>query len=1068
MSERAAACPGPNQLAAFLDGRLTAEDEAAVQTHIGDCDACLALVAETAMAALPDLVARPVGNPTSVAPRAWSRSPRAAGLAAVAAVLVAALLVSGLWSLPRRQGPMLADLADAAGQGRPVEGRLTGGFTHRPWFAPLAGGQGGAMTSSTAIQLAAGKIRGTLDAGSTAPRLHDYGVSQVLLRDWDQAARALTAAAREQPRNARYQSDLAALYLERVRNGQHPGDLIKALAAAERARLADPQLAEAWFNRALALEQLALRPQAQAAWTEYLAIDASSPWAQEARDHLALLEVPAEASRWPHIEARLRSGVDAGLAREAVQVQATESRVFLESVMWPAWAATVLARRPADREREDLRTMGDAFLIVSADSLYRDAVTAIDRAEQKGPAALRALAAAHARYADAAALARQDLYTAALPKLSESREELAGINTPFAARADLDLAGALYYTRNLAETSATASRLLKRAQTSGYRSLESRAVWLLGLVAFGEGRYGDARDHWERMLTTAQQGADIEQTAAAHGLLANLLDHLGDSGPAWQHRRVALAEMERSGATRLRYPLLFSAAGQALKEHDPAAALALQNAVVETARQSGRPVGIAESLAARASIHAALKLADRAAADLATARSEVVAIPDAALRARIEGMVLLADVNVLRASRSPALTQTATRAIRWFEDANEPSRLPVLYLALGEALVRRGDFTRAGRAAADGIAIFERELIARPAIVGSRSDEGWQLYEIGLRAALAEGDIPKAFRYGDRARSRGLRPNAVTGAELTSLQETLSSDEAILALNQLQDELVTWVVTRHDVRSSIRRVSQQDAERLVLRQADEISLSSGEPPAASALFREIVRPLLPALQQTSRVTVAPDAPYFAASFSGLWNVERRRFWVEDVEIVVSSRMDAVDEAAAPGSARTVVDVASLATADETVGAWTSAPAGSVIELGARAVSNNHLPHLSRIVLADVPGRPYSGTWLAKDVSRLPRVRAVLLPNVDAGERPVFGAGTYDVASAFLEAGTTAHVVSTITSAPVDATLAARLRQRLQSETSVVSAVASVQRDAIDAAGQRLGSWSRVVVYGSGH
>jgi hypothetical protein len=197
MSERATACPGLNTLAAFLDGRLTAGNEVAVQEHIATCDVCLELVAEALMVAGPVLVARPVGTAASgSAPRSWPRSQWAGVAAAVAAVLVAALLAPGLGSLPNVwQGPKLADLAEAAGLGRPVEGRLTGGFTHRPWFAPLAGGQGGAMTSSTAIQLTAGKIRGNLQSDGTATRLHDYGVSQVLLRDWAQASIALAAAA---------------------------------------------------------------------------------------------------------------------------------------------------------------------------------------------------------------------------------------------------------------------------------------------------------------------------------------------------------------------------------------------------------------------------------------------------------------------------------------------------------------------------------------------------------------------------------------------------------------------------------------------------------------------------------------------------------------------------------------------------------------------------------------------------------------------------------------------------------------------------------------------------------
>jgi hypothetical protein len=427
--------------------------------------------------------------------------------------------------------------------------------------------------------------------------------------------------------------------------------------------------------------------------------------------------------------------------------------------------------------------------------------------------------------------------------------------------------------------------------------------------------------------------------------------------------------------------------------------------------------------------------------------------------------VLLADVNLLEASHSSRVTAAAERAIRWFEDRKETARLPPLYLALGQAWLGRGHFAPARQAAATGIAIFEREQAARPTTAGTRIDDGWQLYEVGLRAALGEGDLSAAFAFGDRARSRGLRPAGSPAADLATLQVSLGEGDAVLALNQLQDELIVWVVTRHDVRHLVRHISHDDAVRMVLRQADEITMSASEPRAAAALFREIVRPVMPALAAASRVTVAPDAPYFAASFAGLWNTERRRFWVEDVQIAVTAKLDAVTRSEEPVGQSAVVDVSPSATAEEAAGAWHRAPARAVVQLPALAASNSHLPQLSRVVLADSPGRPYSGTWLAQDLTALPPVRGVVLPNVDAGERPVFGAGSYDVASAFLEAGT-AHVVSVINTGPPDETLAGRLRHRLESDPSMVSAVASFQRDAIQQNGRRLGKWSQVVVYGS--
>ena len=100
--------------------------------------------------------------------------------------------------------------------------------------------------------------------------MHALGVSQLLAGRYDDAAQSLLAASREQPANAQYLSDVAAVQLERARLGLRPDDLPRALAAADRARRLDPSLKEAWFNRALAASALSLTAEAEAAWTEYL------------------------------------------------------------------------------------------------------------------------------------------------------------------------------------------------------------------------------------------------------------------------------------------------------------------------------------------------------------------------------------------------------------------------------------------------------------------------------------------------------------------------------------------------------------------------------------------------------------------------------------------------------------------------------------------------------------------------------------------------------------------------------------------------------------------------------
>ena len=175
-----------------------------------------------------------------------------AGALAAAAAVIAVLATPALvrpW-LERDSG--LVSLVDSVGEQRSVLGRLTGGFPHAPLGVPSAGGQDGRAAGTDRVQLTAGKIRESFGERETPSQLHALGVSQLLAGRYDDAAQSLLAASREQPANAQYLSDVAAVQLERARLGLRPDDLPRALAAADRARRLDPSLKEAWFNRALA------------------------------------------------------------------------------------------------------------------------------------------------------------------------------------------------------------------------------------------------------------------------------------------------------------------------------------------------------------------------------------------------------------------------------------------------------------------------------------------------------------------------------------------------------------------------------------------------------------------------------------------------------------------------------------------------------------------------------------------------------------------------------------------------------------------------------------------------
>src|SRR5205807_1590723 len=89
--------------------------------------------------------------------------------------------------------------------------------------------------------------------------------------------------------NARIASDLAAAYLVRATETNHAQDLPRALESATAALKTFPDMPEAAFNRALALERLALVDQTRQAWRDYLRLDSNSGWSNEAKSHLDVL-----------------------------------------------------------------------------------------------------------------------------------------------------------------------------------------------------------------------------------------------------------------------------------------------------------------------------------------------------------------------------------------------------------------------------------------------------------------------------------------------------------------------------------------------------------------------------------------------------------------------------------------------------------------------------------------------------------------------------------------------------------------------------------------------------------
>ncbi|HWI17287.1 MAG TPA: CHAT domain-containing protein [Vicinamibacterales bacterium] len=942
--------------------------------------------------------------------------------------------------------------------------------------------------------MTSGKIRESFGVHQTPAQLHALGVSHLLSGHYDDAAVSLLAASREQPQNANYLNDVATVQLERARRGVRPDDLPRALASADRAVRLKPSLAEAWFNRGLAASALSLNDLAKASWNEYLKRDASSPWAGEARARLAELSEPSPAALWATVEGRLEQSVDAASADLAVRTQTTEARNFIERSLHD-WANAGSAGVDGRAALERVRVMAQAMQRIAGDALYSDTVAAIDRAGARGPDATLALATAHRTYAAAMTLFMQDRFADAAPGLAAAKAQFETAGSPFAHRVAIDVAGTTMIRADYSATLAAVTAAKAQAIANGYTYVAARALWFEGLVAFAQGRLGDTQAHYEDSLSAFERMGDAEQTAAVQNLLANFYYYLGDTANEWKYREGAMRGLAVSRGDRFRATLLASAA-VSVRADNPETALALHDVALDSARHAGRQTFVIDILAQRATTKLAMGRTTEAAVDVAEARRGLAELPDMRVRENFELLILAPEGELQRAQNPAAAVASAERALDIIKKRNtiaDRSRIPAFQLQLAKANIVWGNLAAAKTALADGIHAFDAER-AQLADEGRVSpfDQSWQLFETAVQLAIQEHDYPRAFEMSERARLRTLaEARKAAPRSLSDVQANLQGHEAVVALNQFNDELAIWVIRREDVKVVRRAMTRVDAARLVARQQDEIWQESSQPVAGRELYNQLIRPIAPHLRGASQLTFVPDQAYQGTSFAALWDSTRQKFLVEDVALALSPSVDAFanrksgggDVARSPlvlgqqerGAEDARVVGALYAGSSIVTGADATrrrflddAGAHSLIHLAAQTSISRSNPMLSRLKLADEAGRRHSGTVLGADIAaqQLSQTNLVVLDEV-ATTTAHRGEGTLSLARAFMAAGVPA-VLGTLPGADDNAArdLMIGFHREMSRKVSAAQALQTVQRSAIQQNGRRLGAWSALVLYGS--
>jgi CHAT domain-containing protein len=848
--------------------------------------------------------------------------------------LAAAALALPLAACGRQEHriPTISDVAEAAGHRRPIEPRLTGGFSYAICAAPQpprpairaqtcsppppAGSLDRQALTHTMRHLQAAAAA----PGSDPETLHAAGVASLL---WpgsqtvaERAMRDLEAAAARR-NSAAILSDLAAAYLVRAARSQDSRDLVRALEAASTAAARDAAMPEAAFNKALALEQLGVT--STAAWRAYLRLDGTSPWAEEARRHLDALGGRARDKCWPEARSALGDAARRGAASEVASIVARfplAARLYIEEEVLPSWGEAWSAGRSA--QSADLLGLAGATAAALAafggDPLLADSVAHIEAARRASDAGrLTILATGMAVYGRAVRLRHQDRIAAADELFARAEHGLAAAGNPFAAWPDLYRAICAYTREDYYPALHRLDALIDNPSHAAHHNLRARALWVAGLSRVALAQPAEALAAYRQSLAGFEATGEAESVVAMEGLIADVLRYVGDEAQGWRYRYAALIGSHVLQDPRRRLVVLGEAAQAALQLGATESALLLLKEALRLVARTGNPLDLAEGQRALAAVELQQHRPQSALASLRQAGQELERLGEPSLKNEVLGEILAVQGNLFLAHEPARALSYLANAARLFRETHYASRLADCYLDKARAELVAGTTDSAKRDLAMAVATVEAEwrrtLEHRGEAVGddfgpNYAERRRRLFDTLLAVLSREHDAAAAFDLAERLHGWDLLEEALAlpsprfdAPVLQALdplghkaiQAHLPRRAVLIEYALLADRLVVWAVTCDRLQMFVTPQSEGRIARLIDRFF--LALRGDDQKAVRASLEELddvlLRPVRAYLAAASIVVVVPDRGLAAVPVSALFDRDSGRPLIADHTVTAS-------------------------------------------------------------------------------------------------------------------------------------------------------------------------------------
>jgi CHAT domain-containing protein len=688
---------------------------------------------------------------------------------------------------------------------------------------------------------------------ATSKPTHDAAIAAMVAGDASRAVTWLEALLRARPTDPALWSDLAAARFEKGTADDDPAMHASALAAADAALRIDPRYAPALFNRALALEALALRPHARRALERYLAAHREDDWSGEVRQKQVSVAQPSEHERWEKVKAAVEKGQD---VERAVEHFPQQCRTHAEVEYLGRWAEAHLAgdAQSAAHWLSVTRRIATTQARLRNEHLLADAIEAITATRDR-----TLLARAHLAYRKARLLYRTDTrrVSESLPVFREAERSFAAVRSPMAQLVAYYRANALFDAQKTGEAAAALGRLL--ATVPGrHRALRAQLHWLQATIAANRGEPYAALNAAREAASQFRDLGENENAATMEFSTFVALRKLGRLPDSHHTRRRAFALASRSGKPSLLERGINNAARDEVLEGRWAVAASLFALEIESDAVS--PLLRADALLWHAVARATV---DGAPPDVRAARAALVKLPDPTLQQEMEHEIRLVEGSSLVESDPARAVDLLSSVIEFRRQATRMSKIAAPLVERGRARRVLGRVREAESDFRSAIAADER---AGDTIVRDDLRDGFlggkdRPYEELLDLLISDGRLDESVRVADAARMRGIAAPEKTSAPAGSLP----ADTVVLHYTTLPRHTLLAVMTHAGQRELILSATRRDLLELQRHLQDEQRRAA----ASHHLHELLIAPIAKDIGSGRTLVIVPDVTLAELPFAML-------------------------------------------------------------------------------------------------------------------------------------------------------------------------------------------------------